>query len=226
MIIHDEKRDLYKSDEEGWPVYREIVAGIGWADPTGEDLGRKNWGVLVGLKEDGVYSVMQEFFGSMSELCKSLTSAKDELLIQRIFCDRMFPELILELLEYDGLTDYRSEGMTQRGQIQYLHSTSFWPTFRSRSTTARLIPLNERLTANMRGAFETVSRLITFGQLKIRPSLANLMRVQRLPMDDLLRHPAVHALAYPLIALEREKASELEDSGGPEIVYHNLERRS
>lgn len=224
MITYNEQKDLYIHSDPRWPRFKEIVAGVGWLDPKGDDMALLNWGVVIGHKEDGGYSVLGEITGDVMSLCEKLTAAKDTLLIQRIFCDRTLPQLTKVLVDHDGLTRYFSKGKDVFDREQYLNPPEHWPTFRDRETKATLIPLVEDLTADMQAAVELVRRLVDGAALKIRSECPNMMRIVRLSLDELLTHPGIKALAYPLTILEREKARRTTTDRKPPIIYGNLRR--
>ena len=225
MITYHEKLELYIHSDPGWPRFKELVAGIGWADPNGADTAMENWAILVGHKEDGGVESVEERYADIPRLCSLLTDLKDQYLISRIFVDRSKPELTRRLLNHDGLIEYKHAGLNVLGQKQWHHGPERWPHFRDRSTLARLIPLVEDLTADVQAYVELVREHLSRDQLTIRSACPQTIKLLRLLMGELIEHPCMRAVGYPMLVLDREAKREIKGkTSKPPVIYGNLRR--
>jgi hypothetical protein len=223
MISYDANKRLYVHSDPAAPRFKEFVAGVGWMDPTGTELELMNWATIVGHREDGEYEVVEEICSNLSGLCDKLTDAKDRWMVKRIFCDRSNPTHIEVLSKHDGLVRYFHSGRTRAGKKLWLHPNDHWAHFRSRERIA-LIPLIEQLTVDTLSAAELVDRLTSKGLLGVR-GCPRLEKIMGLSPAEVVRHPAIKALAYPLIVLEREKArASMPDEANNVSLYPNLRR--
>jgi hypothetical protein len=224
MITYNEKLELYIHEDPSWPRFKELVAGVGWADPDGADTAAENWAVLLGLVEDGSVHIIEERYADIPRLCSMLTDLKDQYLIQRIFTDREKPQLLSLLWQHDGLTAYNSKGKNAMGREQYWHKHNYWPHFRDRDTKARLIPLVEDMTADVQAYVEILRQRLARKELTIRPACPQSIKLLRLLMGELIDHPIMRAIGYPLLVLDRESRRGTSDLPKPPPIYGNLRR--
>lgn len=224
MITYNERLELYVHENPEWPRFKELVAGVGWADPTGADTAAENWAILVGHREDNTVEIVEERHADIPRLCDQLTDLKDQYLIQRIFVDRQKPQLISMLWQHDGLTAYNSQGKNEFGREQYWHGPDHWPHFRDRNTLARLVPLLEELTADVQAYVEILRQRLSRKELTIRAACPQSIKLLRLLMGELVEHPIMRAIGYPLLVLDREARRGTGDIPKPPQIYSNLRR--
>lgn len=227
MITYNEKSELYIHEDKAWPMFKEIVAGIGWADPSNADTGTQNWCVIVGHAENGNYYILAEFFGDMPRLLEWITNEKDRLLIQRIFTDRTRTHLLRMVSDADGLVaSYKSSGKDFAGREQYHNSPDKWPYFRDRNTHARLIPLPEEATADRQSGVEVIRKLKAMDRIAVRPGCPQIQKlVQSFRLDEAIDHPGIQALWYCLWVLDNEqRRSSSQQKSKTQPIYGNLRR--
>lgn len=229
IATRNESTGILTLDVEGSPSFKEIVAGIGWADKTGHETFARNWCVVIGLHEDNTYtSIAEGATPDIANLGVQLTDLKDQLLITRIFTDESQPASVRTLRDpwqTDGLCGYASHGkslITRRPN--YVHEPDFWDHFRNRSVIASLISLPADLQYGYSLLISLLERNI-FWTRTTTPRTEWVLNFEP-PLEDIFRHPLFQALSHCITFLEREKRSRQSTHQSiPQPRYGNKRKR-
>jgi len=221
IATYDEDKGLYTLDVPGTPRWKEFVGGLAWANPSGQGSFSWHWYVVIGQQEDDAYMAIIEGKGNLTVIDAELTPLKDNLLIRRIYTDFSRYEDVRALKSGDGLVEYRSKGRDALGRKLYIHTPETWPTFRSRETTATLLPVPDHIRLDVVAGLDRMGKLATDGRFSIHADCVELDRARRLPLREAITHPLLQAVVWVLGILEKKRAREGKEEQLKE-VYKNL----
>lgn len=208
------------------PKYRRFCGAIAWLEPTLPGDWAQNWLPVVGEREDGIYSAIEEWCGDLPTLAAAAISSKDRLFMQQIWVDDDEKTTVRSLRNpkiYDGLCAYDQAG-SNFGIPQFTHDGHFWPTYRDRHTIAALLPVPTDVKPTTLSNYEQLRQLASVGRFKKRDDtgrIAWLLR-QEPPLDKVLLHPLLKALCWLLTMMERTRVvPTTQQQPVPDVWYGN-----
>lgn len=179
--------------------------GIGWLDPKGDDHFAKHWITVIGQHEDGYYLQAGEASGSLAEIAEAAVDFKDRFLVERIWLDSTALSSASYLEEWDGLTQYKEDGKDFRDKVKYLHTHERWPHFRKRDLVAMIHKVPDVFRNDLQGCIDVVGQLKKDKLLKVRKVCPRSVWVLGSSLEEMLSHPLMKALAWPISIMESEK---------------------
>ncbi len=182
---------------KGKQTFKKIWAGIGWPDSEAGYI------CVVGERADQRYHALWEKTGGLWELGAAAVEANNRLLVDCIWVDTRDAVATSYLRTLPGLCFH--EEPPKRGSTTGtgVHSPAKASRLTERETTASVMPVHERATANYRSALENTRGVIMASNLLIyEQNCPKLVYALRQPLEDLLRSPVMKALVWVLTALE------------------------
>lgn len=192
--------------------FKQFDIGIGWLDPKGHDHFMEHWISVVGQHEDGWYLQAAEASGSLPEIAAAAVDFKDRFFAERIWLDDTALSSASFLQEWDGLTEYKEDGKDRRGKVKYLHKPDHWPHYRNRETLAMLHGVPDLFKSDFQGCIDIVGQLVKDKTLKIRKTCPRSVWVCGASLEEMLSHPLMKALAWPITIMETEKRISVVDT--------------
>ena len=192
------------------PKYRRFGAFIEWLEPTLPGDWAENWFGILGEREDGIYTAIEEFDGDLQSVGEAAISAKDRFYLSSIYVDddeKTNVRTLRDIRRFDGLCGYDYE---ERGPLKveaYVRDPSFWPTYRDRHTITALLPWPPDVKPTGISNYEQLRYLAAQKRFRYRdetPRVSWLLR-QEPPLDRILLHPLLKGLCRLLTMMERTK---------------------
>lgn len=207
---------------EGSPLYKRFVGGLAWLNPAEGGEYAKNWGFIIGEREDKDYTFFAEFSGDMATLAAGMINWKDRLLCDRFYASDEDELILRDLRAVDGLTRYNSHKDKMDREV-YEHKPETWPYYRDRHTKAVIIPVAIEVRGNLQAGFELIQRLKNANKAEFRweTSVFESLIYQNPPYDRVLSHPCMQAAILAILMLERTK-SNMATPKQQRAVYSNL----
>lgn len=218
-----ELRDDDSKRVEDSVLFKRFAGGIAWANLTEPDPYSRNWGVIVGEREDSLYTFFTEFSGDRATLADKMIEWKDRLLCSRFYASDEDEQSLLDLRKVDGLTHYKSHKDITDRKV-YDHQGEHWPYFRGRENVASIIPVGLDVRGNLWSGHELVKQLVNTKKAKVRWDciIFESLIYQNPPYDRILAHPCMQAAIYAVLMLERTKARTTANENYRPPVYGNL----
>lgn len=209
-------------------TFHRFDIGIRWLNPRGHDHFAQHWLAVVGQTLEFEYWIYFEASGALSEIAESAVDAKDRFLVERVWIDPTQLSSAAYMQEWDGLTQYKvTDKKDLLGKPKYLNPPERWPHFRGRDEDrfcAMLCAVPEIIRNDPQAGIDLVVHLINEGRLVIRKWCPQSVWVTGAQLPEMLEHPLMSAIAWPLMMLENEKALQGKNQDAHSPRYGNLKR--
>jgi hypothetical protein len=207
---------------EDSPLFKRFVGAVTRPNLSEGDPLSRYWGMVVGEREDGIYTFFAEFSGEIATLEAEMINWKDRLLIERFYASDDEEDFLQTLRKVDGLTRYDHHQDIADRKV-YEHKPEHWPYFRDRDTKASIIPVPLEVRGNLETGRSLVKHLADSKKARFRwgTSVFESLIYQNPPYDRVLKHPCMEAAIYAVLMLERTKKRDIEKKQF-QPVYGNL----
>ena len=207
---------------EDSPLFKRFVGAVTQPNPSEGDTYAKYWGIVVGEREDGIYTFFTEFSGDKAAVEQEMINWKDRLLIERFYVSDEEKDFLQSLRNVDGLTRYDHHKDIADRKV-YEHKPEHWPYFRNRDTKAYIIPVPLEVRGNLETGRALVKYLVDSKKAKVRWDciIFESLIYRSPPYDMILKHPCMEAAIYAILMLERTKKRDTEEKQSRSI-YGNL----
>jgi len=213
--------------EARWPsgvkvIYKQLLASFALAEPTAKEALALHGAVVVGLKQDNSYEVIEEAVserpGDLSGIGDRLIDLKDLLDLKELLFSPMEADapMMRYFKELDGLTHYDEIGQTDKNNpmsIVYKRPESTWTYFKSRNHVIDLRRAPERIYLSYESYLNYVARKWNRNEVAIAyRECPELALAQKLHSDDLRQSALIKAVvqAVATIDIDHEFSSRLE----------------
>jgi hypothetical protein len=207
---------------EDSPLFERFVGAVAQPNPSEGDTYAKYWGIILGEREDGLYTFFTEFSGDLATLEENMINWKDRLLIERFYASDEEQDFLQALRKVDGLTRYNSHKDLADRKV-YEHKSTHWPYFRDRDTKAVIIPVPLEVRGNLETGRALVKHLVDSKKAKVRWDciIFESLIYRNPPYDMILKHPCMEAAIYAVLMMERTKKREFAENRSTP-AYGNL----
>lgn len=218
-----ELRNVDNKRVEDSPLFKRFIGAVARPNLSEGGAKAKYWGVIVGEREDGIYTFFTEFSGEKDAVIEEMINWKDRLLIERFYGPDDDETFLPSLRRVDGLTRYDSHNDLM-GRKVYEHKSDRWPYFRDRQTIASIIPVPLEVRINLETGRSFVKALVDNKKAKVRWDciVFESLIYQNPPYDRILDHPCMEASIYAIMMLERTKPRDSTRERQKAPVYGNL----
>jgi hypothetical protein len=205
------------------PLFKRFIGAVAQPNLSESDPLSRYWGMVLGEREDGLYTFFTEFSGTKAILDENMINWKDRLLIERFYASDEEEDFLQTLRKVDGLTRYNSH-TDIAGRTVYEHKGETWPYFRDRDTKASILPVPLEVRGNLETGRALVKHLVDTKKAKVRwdCTVFESLIYQNPPYDRILRHPCMQAAIYAILMLERTKKRNTTTEKQERPVYGNL----
>lgn len=179
------------------PKFVRFMGAFGWLDPNGDDVRGRHCFLVGGERADGKFHVIDEIIGDMGDILDAATNAKDRFYIEEIYCDNSDPAIMRQVYDWDGLTQYYSNGVGPAGNDLWFTDSSHWKWFRDRYTVALVAGVPPDIRASLRGSLSILVSLQREERLLFQSHCTYCDWVtSQAKLSDVATHPVYLALLY------------------------------
>lgn len=184
--------------------------GISWLYPQGDDHFARHWLVVIGLQKDDRYRVVYEASGTLPEIAAAAVDAKDRFLVKRVWVNLNQIACVSYLQDHDGLTNYATKGKDSHGEPIYTNPPEYWAHFRGRDRKkycADLQAVPDVFITDLQAGIDLVVGLMEVRPKRflIRKSCGKSHWITGAQLPEMLTHPLMRAIAWPIMAMEQER---------------------